>query len=38
MFVSWSIGVDITPILNCGFMGKNNFLSEKIKHKNPFKI
>lgn len=38
MFVSWSIGVDITPILNCGFMADNIFLSEKIKHKNPFKL
>jgi hypothetical protein len=38
MFVSWLIGVDITPILNCGFMGKNKFLSERIKHKNPFKV
>ena len=38
MFVSWSIGVDITPILNCGLMADNIFLSEKIKHKNPFKL
>ena len=38
MFVSWSIGVNITPILNCGLMGDNIFLSEKIKHKNPFKL
>ena len=38
MFVSWSIGVDITPILNCGLMTDNIFLSEKIKHKNPFKL
>ena len=38
MFVSWSIGVDVKPILNCGEISENKFISEKIKHKNPFKV
>ena len=38
MFVSWSIGVDVKPILNCGVMKENKFLSEKLNHKKPFKV